>query len=190
MNVRLVPAFLLLASLPHFAATAQHQHETQSGDTARSRTMSDRMAKATFEKTLDGYRLQVWVITQEEHKQMMKTMMGGGEMKHDMKGMGRDMEGMKHDMKGMDMEAMTSGTHHFMVTLTDSATNKSPEKAEVEVAVQSPSKKKSHVELAEMMGQYGGSLVLDEKGEYLLTIHSTIAGEMRHVQFNYVVKQF
>ncbi len=173
MNVRLVPAILLLASLPHFTARTQHQHEMQSGDTAQSRTMSERMGKATFEKTLDGYRLQVWVITQEEHKKMMKTMMGGG---------------MKHDMKGMDMEAMTSGTHHVMVTLTDSATNKSPEKAEVEVAVQSPSKKKSHVELAEMMGHFDGSLTLGEKGEYLLTIHSTIAGEMRHVQFSYVVK--
>lgn len=187
MNIRLVPAILLLASMPHFAATAQHQHEMQSGDTSRSRAMSERMGKATFDKALDGYRLQVWVITQEEHKKMMKTMMGGG-MKHDMKGMGHDTVGMKHDMKGMDMEAMTSGTHHVMVTLTDSAINKSPEKAEVEVALQSPSKKKAHVKLTEMMGHYGGSLVLDEKGEYLLTIHLTIAGQMRHVQFSYVVK--
>lgn len=99
-------------------------------------------------------------------------------------------QGMKHDMKGMDhkkMEAMMSGTHHVMVMVNDSATNKPAQKAELELSVLSPSKKSTNVKLTEMMGHFGGALTLDEKGEYLVRIHTTIAGKMYHAEFSYAV---
>jgi len=100
-------------------------------------------------------------------------------------------EGMKHDMKEMDhkqMEAMMAGTHHLMVMINDSATKKPVQKAELGLTVESPSKKSTNTKLSEMMGHFGGSLTLDEKGEYLVGIHATIAGKMYHGEFSYAVK--
>ncbi len=177
MNVTRSLATAFLATMPLFVAAAQHRHGIQSADTAMSHPMAEKMGKATFEKYLGGYHLQVWVITQVEHNKMMKGNMMSGEMKHDMTGMGH-----KH------MVAMMSGTHHVMVTFEDSTANKPPEGAVVDLTVQSPSKKSTTVKLTEMMGHFGGGLTLDEKGDYLITINAKLADTAHEAEFKYEVK--
>ncbi len=177
MNVKQAVAIVVLVAVPLFVAAAQHQHDVQSADTAKSLVMAGKMGEATFEKYLDGYHLQVWVITQEEHKKMMKENMTSGEMKHGMMGMGH-----------RDRQAMMSGTHHVMVTIVDTTTNKPPEAANVDLTVQSPSKKSTSVKLSEMMGHFGGVLTLDEKGDYLIAINAKIADTAHEAEFKYEVK--
>jgi len=103
----------------------------------RQEKMSAMMGKPTFEKSVEGVQVRVWLITQDEHKKMMGTMMQDkkdssvgrgmmhGEMKHDMSkmdhGMMRTMMQGKKDssmgghmmhgeMKGMDHGKMEEGT--------------------------------------------------------------------------------
>jgi hypothetical protein len=107
----------------------------------RQEKMSAMMGKPTFEKPVEGVQVRVWLITQDEHKKMMGTMMqdkkdssvGGGmmhgEMKHDMSTMDHGMMGtmmqgrkdssmsgnmMHGEMKGMDHEKMAKGMKRDM----------------------------------------------------------------------------
>ena len=160
---------------------------------------SNMMGKPTFEKSVDGVNLQVWLMTQEEHKKMMKEHMGEQKEKGGMKGMDHDAmhgkgmmgEGMKHGVQDMDpdkMEAMMAGTHHIMVVVTDEESKKEIENAKVEIGLISPSKKSSTVELTSMMNHFGGGLALDEKGGYTLNVLVKVGDETRTAGLEYEVK--
>ena len=143
---------------------------------------SSMMGKPTFEKSVDGVNLQVWLITQTEHKKMMKDhgMMGGGTKRHMMHGNtveGKDHQmmndQMQHDAKDIDevtMKSMLAGTHHIMAVVEDEASKTERESAEIEVQIVSPTEKNSTATLTHMMKHYGGGLTLDEQGEYRITV--------------------
>jgi len=176
----------------------QHQKEMQQ--------VSDKMGKPIFEQSVEGINVQVWVITQEEHKKMMAEKMKDSdhpmkeEAKHmDMKKMDEskkkeamDMKKMDdskmHDMKDGKMKEMMGGTHHVMVQLNDEKTGKGIDSAAVEIQITSPSQKSSTTKLMGMMKHFGGSLSLDEKGTYNLTTLITIDGKVRSAKFDYNVK--
>ncbi len=147
------------------------------------------MGKPTFEKSAEGANIQVWLMTQDEHKKMMKDHMGS-EMKgmdHNMthgKKEGKKEEGMNSDM----MKEMMAGTHHVMVMATDEETKSAVENANVKIAVTSPSDKSSAVELKSMMNHFGGSLTLDEKGTYTLDVWVSGKEKIRSASFKYEVK--
>lgn len=154
------------------------------------------MGKPTFEKSVDGVRLQLWLITQEDHKKMMQEHMGEKKDKGEMKGMnhdakdGKEMMGMKHDGKEMSMEtmdAMIAGTHHVMLMATDEATKKEIENVKGEITLTSPSNKMSTVELTSMKNHFGGGLTLDEKGAYTLDVWVSSKQKTRTASFKYEV---
>jgi hypothetical protein len=115
-------------------------------------------------------------------------------MHGDMKDMDRGMmgKGMKHDMNGADhnkmMEAMMSGTHHAMVTLTDEKKGDPVDKKEIKMQLTAPSTKYSTVKLMPMMNHFGAGLVLDEKGSYKVNLVLGNGKEMKNVTFSYEVK--
>jgi len=169
--------------------------------------MSSMMGKPTFDATVEGLHMKVWLMTQEQHKEMMKgkrdQMMMPGEKegaieRMDMKGtkdtsmgMGKDMKGMKHGGMGMDKamkDSMMAGTHHIALNVTDAALGKEIANASAKVLIVSPSKKNSSVDLKPMMSHFGGALTLDEKGEYLLTVSVNVGGVSKTTQFQYAVK--
>lgn len=168
--------------------------------------MSAMMGKPTFEKSVEGVQVQVWLITQDEHKRTMGSMMGDkkdsstgggmmhGEMKHDMNKMDHGMMGqeMKHETDSAGhmkrMEAMMAGTHHVMVTLTDEKSNQSMDKEKVTIKIGSPSGKSNNVELSSMMNHFGGGLTLGEKGTYSLNILIEDAQKTRTITVPYEVK--
>ncbi len=186
--------------------------------TEAEQSPSSMMGKPTFEKSVEGINVQVWLITQEEHKKMMKEHMGEQKEKGGMKGMdqgamhGKGMmgmmhgkkkenkndkdhhmmgEGMKHDGKEMSMEtleAMMAGTHHVMVMVTDAATKKTIDSASIKIAVTSPSNNSSTVELKSMMNHFGGGLSLEEKGAYQLLATVKVGEKLHTAQFDYEVK--
>lgn len=166
--------------------------------------MSGMMGSPTFEQSIEGYRVQVWLITQEEHKNkmqghkddssdagMMKHGMMGKEQSHDMKKMDHGMMGkgmMQHDKKedqSKMMEAMFVGTHHIMVVVTDEKTNKPVEGAKVKTAWKSPSEKLEAVELVEMMEHFGGGVTLGEKGQYAITVEFNVANKTHKTHFTF-----
>jgi len=183
---------------------AQHEHEGQQTE-AKQKRMSDMMGKPTFEQTTDGLTIRVWLITQTEHKQMMKDrgMMGSAKKdRHEMMGM---MHGnsaqkddhqmmndqMQHDGKGMDeemMKSMLAGTHHIMVIVQDEASKTETESAEVEVQTIPPSEKNSTLTLTHMMKHYGGGLTLDERGRYRITVVARDGDRVVRASFDYGVQ--
>ena len=158
--------------------------------------VSSMLGKPILDSSLEGVSMKVWLIPQNEHKQMMK------EMGHEMMGMsyGKDSgrmehkmmrEGMKHGTKDMNqetMKAMMEGTHHIMLVVTDTTTKEQLENARIKVSVTSLSKKTSSVELKSMSGHFGGGLTLDEKTEYSLNVRLTIGEKNYSVPFQYKVQ--
>jgi hypothetical protein len=193
---------------------AQHTHGQSAQQENKSGKMGDMMGKPTAERTVDGLRVQLWLITQEEHKKMteehMKSDMGG--MKHDMMGGAKDSTKMDHDMggamKGMDhnkmgkdmkagakeadhskmMETMVAGTHHVMVKVQDEKSGKAVGDGHIMIAVTSPSGKSLTIHLGEMMDHFGGGASLPEKGGYKFALSFKSGDKTHKAQFEYEVK--
>jgi hypothetical protein len=198
--VFLSTALAIALTLPVFG---QHDHADMKKTDMNKHDMS-MMGKPTVDATVEGLHMKVWLMTQKEHKKMMKDKMGGMMMRKDMKGMnhdgmgmkdtsmtGKDMMGMKHDGMGMDnatREAMMSGTHHIMLDVTDAASSKEVANASTKVMIVSPTKKNSSVDLKQMTSHFGNGLTLNEKGEYQFTVSVNVSGVSKTEQFTYAVK--
>jgi hypothetical protein len=162
--------------------------------------MSTMMGSPTFDGTVDGLRMKVWVMTQKEHKEM-----AGGKMDNMM--VSRDatnpeakgisdttMSGMTQmkpagtGMSTMMADSMMTGTHHIMVEISDAATGSAITGATEKVGIVSPTQKNSSLVLHPMMKHFGGSLNLTEKGDYMLTLRVDTKGLTKTRQFAYAVK--
>lgn len=158
-------------------------------------SISKMMGNPMFEKSADGWNIKMWLMTQDEHKKMMKDRMDTGmmtekeghEMHHDKKD-AETTDQKKDDDHSKMMEAMMAETHHIMVMATDEKSGKGVEETQVEIQITSPSNKTSIVKLMSMMGHSGGGLSLDEKGKYILTAVSTTDTKSVTTQFEYDVK--
>ena len=198
----LTTALTIALTLPVFG---QHNHGDMTKTDMEKHDMSSMMGKPTVDATVDGLHMKVWLMTQKEHKKIMKGKMGQMMMDLDMKGMkhegmgmkdtsmgmGKDMKGMKHDdmeMNKATKDAMMSGTHHLMLDVTDATTGKETANASAKVMIVSPSKKNSSVDLKPMKSHFGNGLALNEKGEYQLTVSVYVNGVSKTKQFQYAVK--
>jgi hypothetical protein len=155
--------------------------------------MSAKMGTPTVDATVQGLNIKVWLISQVQHKEMMKPQ-AGMMMKHGetdtSKAAVTEAQGMKHEGMEMDMatkESMTSGTHHIGVEIADVKSGKAPENSGVSLLIESPSKKSSTVDLKPAMGHFGLGLALDEKGAYKFTLTVLSAGVSRSTKFDYTV---
>jgi hypothetical protein len=125
--------------------------------------MSSMLGKPTVDTTLEGRHLRVWLMTQQQHKEMMhgKTEpvvtpgdRGGPVEKMEMKGkkqidLGvlKDLNEMKREDKGLPKaikDSMSVSTHQIMLDIKDDASGKEVVGASARVLVMSPSKMSSH----------------------------------------------
>ena len=196
-------ALTIALTVPLFG---QHNHDDKTKTDMKKHDMSSKMGKPTVDATVEGLHMKVWLMTQKEHKKMMKGKMGqmmhgekeGAMGQMEMKGMkdtsmemGKDMKGMKHDGMGMDKvtkEAMMVGTHHIMLDFTDATNGKEIANASAKLLIVSPSKKNSSVNLKPTMSHFGDGITLNEKGEYQLTVSVNVNGVSKTKQFQYTVK--
>ncbi len=202
--VFLSTALTVVLALPLFG---QHNHDDMKKSEMKKHNMSSMMGKPTVDATVDGLHMKVWVMTQKQHKKMMKGKMGKmmmhgekeGEMEHmemsemhdTSMEMGKDMKGMKHEGMGMSkamMDSMMAGTHCIMLHVSDAATKKGISEAKANALIVSPSMKHSSVELKPMMRHFGGGLTLDEKGKYTITVSVNVNGVSKSKEFQYKVK--
>jgi hypothetical protein len=126
--------------------------------------MSGQAVKPTFEATTAGLQMKVWI------------MITGGAMK------ANDMSSAK-----ATSESTKGSTYHIMVELKKTD-GKVLTDANVSLMTVSPAGKNMSVELKPMMNQYGSDLVLDEKGEYQLTILLKVGGADSSTPFKFVAK--
>jgi hypothetical protein len=155
--------------------------------------MSAMMGKPTVDVTVEGLHVKVWLMSQTQHREMMKPkpvmMMKHGEKDTSM-AMGNEMQGIKHEGMEVDKatkETMMAGTHHIGLEVTDAAKGTEIANTSVKLMIESPSKKSSSVDLKPMMGHFGSGLTLDEKGEYRFTVNVNVGGVSKTTQFQYAV---
>jgi len=211
MKINKILAASALTVAFSLTGVAQHMHGHTPQQDSKPNRSSEMMGKPTAEQTVGGLRVQLWLITQDEHKRTMEREMKSsmGEMMHEsmhgendsaMAGhamggmMGREkMEsGKEPETKSPDhmkmMEAMMTGTHHLMVKLLDDKTGKAIGEGHVMVDVTSPSGKDFTVHLSPMKDHFGGGISLTEKGPYKLSLSFRTGGKTEHAQFEYEVK--
>jgi hypothetical protein len=198
----LLPTVLTLAlTLPMFG---QETHVDTTRSKMKHHDMSSMMGKPTADAIVGGLHMKVWLMTQKQHKGMMKDNkgqmmmhgekegeMGGMGMKDTSMGMGKDMMGMKHEGMEMDKatkDAMMAGTHHIGLEVTDAVKGTEIANATVSLQIESPSKKTSSVDLKSVMSHFGSGLTLDEKGQYDFTVNVNVEGVTKSTKFEYTVK--
>lgn len=124
--------------------------------------VSEFVAKPTFEATNGGMHMRVWVMA--------------------------IIKGMNEEVNNQVAEEMNRGTHHIMVEVTDPESKKELPGGIVKVLIISPSEKEATVELKPMTEQYGGNLILDEKGDYQLNVSVNVNGESTLTPFKFTVQ--
>jgi hypothetical protein len=198
-----------LVAMFSLTAVAQHQHHMMQKEDKEKDGMSKMMGKPVFEQSVQGVKVQAWLITQEEHKKMMSGQMHGSgeamekmsEKKASKESNMEEMHNMMHGAKDtsmhamhskMDhstmMEAMMSGTHHVMVTITDEKKGDPVDEKEITIQLTAPSTKYSTVKLVSMMNHFGAGLAFDEKGIYKVDLVLGNGKETKNITFSYEVK--
>ena len=175
--------YILLSSLFVFfmAITifGQTKHNTTIKTSTKKNNISEVMGKPVYELTVDSLCTKVWILTQMNYKEMMKTKMG--------KTMGK----MKDKNVKMDLaikDAVVTGTHYFIFDVTNISSGKEFADTSAKVEFVSSSKVVSSVNLQPMKNHFGGGISLTEKGVYLFTINLNVGVGFKTTQFKYAVK--
>ena len=125
------------------------------------------MGKPIVDASVEGLHMKVWLLTQKQYKRIMKEQIG---------------------MNKATKEEMMSGTHHIMLSLTDSASGKEITGATAKILIEYPSKKNSSFELKLVKSRFGHGLTLNEKGKYNFKVVVVAGGVPKAKQFKYTVK--
>jgi hypothetical protein len=154
--------------------------------------VSSTMGKPVYESTVDSLNTKVWVMTQAQHRKMMKHEMGKA-MKHESAIMHEQpMTAVINDSTmGMDKESkkeMMKGTHFIMLDVTNTISGKEITNVKAKVQIVYPSKKNSAVDFKVIMSHFGSPLMLNERGKYLFTINVDFGGGYKTTQFKYTVR--
>jgi hypothetical protein len=153
--------------------------EVKTKTTTLQNEISDALGKPVFESIVDTLNTKVWIITQNQYKEIMKTKMG--ETMDEMKD--TTMPTTKATEK-----ALSEGTHYFIFDVTNITTGIEIADTSAKVAIVSPSEKTFSVNLQPMMSHFGGGISLDEKGEYLFTINLNVGSGYKTSQFKYKLR--
>ena len=151
----------LACALPVFG---QATNKTMAKVDDQKSSMDDKAVKPTFEATTAGIQMKVWI------------MITGGATK------AADMSSAK-----ATSDEQKGSSYHVMVELKK-ADGKVLTDANASMMTVSPAGKNSSVELKPMMDQYGSDFMLEEKGEYQLTIQMNVAGVPNSTQFKFIAK--
>lgn len=169
---------IFLAMALAFPLYAQNTPDTLSKPGIKQQDKESMMGKPTFQATSGDLLFSIWITTQEDHKKMMM------EMKEDSGSMmGKGME-----MDNATKEAMMAGTHHMVVEVKNNAGGKETNAMSAKVEIVSPTNKNSSVNLKmPMADHFGSGIILDEKGEYQLTVSVLVGNISKTIKLKYMV---
>lgn len=151
----------------------QHNDDDQTRTYTKAEDIARMIGPPTFDSTVDGLNMKVWVVTQEVNRKMMKGKMG--QMMR-----GKKEPSLRHQMM--------SGTHHFMLFLKDAANGMEIAKCNANLQIESPSKDISTLNLKSIMRHFAIGLALEEKGKYLFTVSVDVCGADKTIRFPYMIK--
>lgn len=181
----LCTAIILGCSIP---LTGQEHHNHGSTAIAAKRDMSVVMGATTVDTTIEGVHVRLWLITQRQHTTIMEGKKGAQWM-----GMERSDPAHNVDPTQVNMTmgeetraAMTAGTHLVLIDVTDSLSGNELVGTSAKLLIYSPAKKRSTVELLQVMNHFALGIFLREKGTYRLTLDVNANGISRTKQFTYV----
>jgi hypothetical protein len=168
-------------TLPMFG---QHKNDAMTKTGMKKHHASKTMGKPIVDATVEGLHMKVWIMTQKQHKKIMKGKIGRMMP-------GKDMKEMKQDSLDMDKatkESMMAGTHYIMLEVTDSANGKEIANASAKLLIEFPSKKNWSADLKPIMNHFADGLSLDEKGKYQFTVIVKVDGVPKTTKFQYKMK--
>jgi hypothetical protein len=176
--------YVILSTIPAFILTTimlgQSTNNVEQPETVVNKNdISSVMGKPVYESTVDSLNTKVWIVSQKENKEMMKTKMG--------KPMGK-MKNKNIPADTATKEAITTGTHYFIFDVTNITNGKEFADTSAKVEIVSPSKKVVSVNLQPMMNHFGAGISLVEKGQYLFTVNLNVGSGYRTTQFKYAVR--
>lgn len=160
-------------------AFGQTKHNVKKKAVIKKNDISHVLGKPVYESTVDSLITKVWIITRKQYRKTTKTRIG------------KAMNKMKDKTQKMDKEtkeAIMTGTHYFILDVTNINTGKQVADSSAKVEIVSPSKKMASVIFQPMENHFGGGVTLDEKGEYLFTINLNIGGSYQTSQFKHKIK--
>ncbi len=192
MKTRHVLVMTVLAFVFALTVFGQTTHKAKTKAVIKVNEFSRVMGKPTYESKVDSFDTRIWVITQAQHKRMMRGKMGLM-LRREMESLHRHpmMGRMSDSSMGMDMasrKAMMEGNHFILLDVTNASTGKEIADASAKVQIVDPSKNTVSVNLKTMMSHFASGLTLKEKGKYLFTINLNVGAGYKTMQFNYVVR--
>ena len=179
MNIRKIASLSILIIMISASLFGIEMNNDSSGTSSKQHDMMKLMGKPFIDTLVEGLHLKVWLVTQKQHKSLMNRIKEK-EIIH------KSHEGVKMDKASK--EAMMAGTHHFMLMVQDPVTGKEISNAATKILIDSPTKKDSFIDLKPMMGHYGESITLKQKGINEIIVSVNVDDYSRDLKFKYKVK--
>jgi hypothetical protein len=188
MKLNLLCVTIMMFSPLSLFGQISHRHD--SADTQKHRDLTELIGTASVDTMVEGLHLRFWMITQLQHKSLMKNKKMQKMMEMEMFDPEKKIDPAKVNMK-MGKETtrlMMAGTHFIIAAIADSATGNEIVDPKAALSIVSPSRRRSAVELIRTMSYFALGLTMKEKGIHHLTIDVNANGFSRIVHFRYTVR--
>jgi len=175
MKTKIVLISMIMLTVLTMSLLGQTNQSVKPKTVIKKNDVSNVMGKPVYESTTDSLTTKVWIIGQNKIKEMMTTNMG-------------KMKDKKMESDKTNKESIIAGNYCIILDVTNISNGKEFADTSAKVEVVSPSKKLSTANFIPMMNYFGGSVQLNEKGDYLFTINLNIGMGYKTTQFKYTLK--
>lgn len=190
MNMKLSLLCVTIVMLSPLSLVGQSSHRHDSADTQKHRDLTELIGTATVDTMVEGLHLRFWLITQPQHKSLMKNKKMQKMMEMEMFDPEKTVDPARVNMK-MGKETtrlMMTGTHFIIAAIADSATGNEIVDPKAALSIVTPARRRSAVELIRTMGYFALGITMKEKGTHHLSLDVNANGFSRVVHFMYKVR--
>jgi hypothetical protein len=164
-----------LAIVLTFASFGQSSLDAKNKTIMKKNDISSTLGKPVYLSTTDSLNTRVWIISQNKHRDIMKTKIV-------------KMKDKNAKMDKSTKEEIMAGNYFIILDVTNIKNGKEFADTSAKVAIVFPSKKISSVNFIPLMNYFGAGITLNEKGDYLFTINLNIGMGYQTAQFKYTLK--
>jgi hypothetical protein len=178
MKIKYVIFSLIIVIFFSITIDGQTSSNVKAKTNIKQKDVSSVLGKPVYESTVDSLNTKVWIITQKKYIELISSKKG------------KLISNMNNNIvrDKANKKSIMTGTHYFIFDVMNIINGKEIANTGAKVEIVSPSRKVSSVQLQPMMNHFGGSVILDEKGEYLFTINLNIGWSYATSQFKFKIK--
>lgn len=170
-HIFLIQFFLIQFIFSHLVSFAQDkEYVVGEGFRTTQPSLEKIFGKPVISKITEGFRIKVWLMSQDEYKTKMTS--NQNEMNLDDK------------MRTLLMQ----GTHQVIVKVTNKKTKKVVSDAEVWFHIIYPNKKNSMPRLIQIGDHFASGIDLSQKGKYTFMVHVNMDEKQPSITFVYTMK--